>query len=201
MNTIKPNIANIAERTRYNKTNINYNDSKQQISFKSGPLSLLSSADKKILNVFSQHYGKIGERLLLKSDKLINTAEIFKKSSRFASDKGALYIRDKKIGQSLIENVIFPFINLPLYAASWIVKKMQSIPIEPVKNWAAKVYKKPILRFPRKLNELDARTDQLKGIFEKTKDVIEKFAKEKGVSSEYLLDQLNKTDDTPAAKK
>ncbi len=201
MNTITPNLGSIRKNNYYKERTAPILSSSKQISFKANPKSLLELADKKVLNVFSQHYGKIGERLLTKADKLINTSEIFKKSSRFVTDKGALSIRDKNIFQSLAENIIFPFVNLPLYAASWVIKKLQKVPVGSVKNWAEKVYKKPILRFPRKLNELDARTDQLKGIFDKTKEVVAKFAKEKGVSTEFLLEQLNKTDDTPAAKK
>ncbi len=200
MNIITPNIGSIKRRERFKESN-KVPHSPKQISFKADPKSLVSLVDKNVMNVFSQHYGKIGERLLLKADKLVNTSEIFKKSSRFVTDKGALSIRDKSIVQSVIENVIFPFVNLPLYATSWIFKKLQSLPIKSVQNWAAKVYKNPVLRYPRKLNELDARTDQIKGILEKTKEVVTKFAKERNVTPEYLFEQLNKADDTPEAKK
>ncbi len=163
-----------------------------------GIKTLFTEADKKVLNVFSQHYGNVGARLGQKVAKLTTSSELLNKSARFTLEEGVKSIKDKNIAQSVLENVLFPFINIPLYSASWILKKAQSIP--SLKEGARKLYNKPIFRIPRKFNELDAKTNMIKGIFDKTKDTISKFAKEKGVSYEYLLNQLNKTDDTPEAK-
>ncbi len=148
--------------------------------------------------MFSQHYGNVGERLGQKVGKLVTSSEILNKSSRFSLEKGALSIHEKKFGQALIENVIFPFVNLPLYAASWALKKAQSIPA--LAAGAKKLYNKPLLRIPRKMNELDSKTDMIKGIFDKTQETVKNFAKEKGVPPEYLIEQINKTDDNPKAK-
>ena len=148
--------------------------------------------------MFSQHYGNIGERLGQKVGKLVTSSEILKKSSRFALEEGALSIREKGLFKALVENIFFPVINLPLYTVSWVLKKAQNIPA--LKEGASSLYKKPLLRIPRKLNELDEKTDIIKGIFDKTKDTVAKFAKEKGVTTEYLFQQLNKTDDNPQAQ-
>ncbi len=197
MNTIIPGqINNLSKKQNTGKTFYKHPPCKP-VSFK-GPATLITEADRKILNVFSQHYGNIGERLGQKIGKLVTSSEILKKSSRFSLEQGALSIREKKVGQALVENVLFPFVNLPLYAVSWVLKKVQSVPA--LKEGARRIYNKPILRIPRKLNELDAKTDSLKGIFDKTQDVVAKFAKEKGISTEYLLQQLNKTDDNPQAQ-
>ncbi len=195
MNTITTGKINLSKNQ--NTGTLQKHSSRKSVSFK-GPATLITEADRKILNVFSQHYGNIGERLGQKVGKLVTSSEILKKSSRFSLEQGALSIREKKVGQTLIENVLFPFVNLPLYAVSWVLKKAQSIPA--LKEGARRIYNKPVLRIPRKLNELDAKTDSLKGIFDKTKEVVAKFAKEKGVSTEYLLKQLNKTDDNPKAQ-
>lgn len=200
MNTINPRIImqQDKDRQRNRKQLSQTSHPNSNISFKGAPATLITEADKQILNVFSQHYGNIGERLGQKVGKLVTSSDILKKSSRFSMEKGALSIKEKGIGQAIIENIVFPFVNLPLYAASWVLKKAQSVPA--LKEGAEKLYRKPLLRIPRKLNELDAKTDMLKGIFDKTQDTVAKFAKEKGVSKEYLLQQLNQVDDNPQAK-
>lgn len=201
MNIITPQYAKFSKNNNYkNPVNkVAQNNTNKSVSFKGAPVSLVTEADKKLLNVFSQHYGDIGERLGEKVGKLVTSSEILKKSSRFSLEKGAFSIQEKNIGRAIAESVIFPFVNLPLYGANWVVKKAQSIP--GLEKGAKALYNKSLLRIPRKLNELDSKTDIIKGIFDKTQDVVGKFAKEKGVTPEYLIEQLNKADDTPQAKK
>lgn len=200
MNIITPRMINLPnkERLRNNKTLSAGQPPCKNVSFKGSPATLITEADRQILNVFSQHYGNVGERLGAKVGKLVTSSDILKKSSRFSMEKGALSIREKGMGQALLENVLFPFVNLPLYAASWVLKRAQSVPAW--KDGARNIYNKAIFRIPRKLNELDQKTDMLKGIFDKTQDTVAKFAKEKGVTPEYLIQQLNNADDTPQAK-
>ena len=182
MNTITPRLGNISQKyeQKINKKKTlspNYQSSNSNISFKGGPATLISAADKEIMNVFSQHYGNIGERLGQKVGKLVTSSEILKRSSRFSLEQGARSIREKKVPQALLENVLFPFVNLPLHAVSWVLKKAQDIP--SLKDNARKLYNKPLLRIPRKLNELDSKTDMLKGIFEKTEDVVKNLQKKR----------------------
>ncbi len=198
MNTITPKMVNIPNKVIKDTKCSQTPPPNRSLSFKGAPATLITEADRKILNVFTQHYGNIGERIGQKLGKLVTSSEILKKSSRFTLEEGALSIHEKGIARALLENVLFPFVNLPLYGASWILKKVQAIP--SLKEGAKALYNKPLLRIPRKLNELDAKTDMLKGIFDKTKEIVAKFAKEKGVSTEYLFEQLNKVDDTPEAK-
>ncbi len=204
MNTVKPGANNITQRMKknniYQQSPYPSSPSKHtSLSFKGGnPATLITEADRKILNVFSQHYGNVGERLGQKVGKLVTSSDILKKSSRFSLEEGALSIREKTNGRALLENVIFPFVNLPLYAGSWVLKKAQSIPA--LKNGAKNLYNKPVLRIPRKLNELDSKTDMLKGIFDKTQNTVKSFAEKKGVTPEYLIEQINKTDDNPKAQ-
>ena len=202
MNTITPKMVTITNKDNIKRTKSyikNYPPSNNVVSFKASPVTLITEADRQILNVFSQHYGNIGERLGQKVGKLVTSSEILKKSSRFKLEEGALSIREKGLFKALVEHIIFPIINLPLYGLSWLVKKAENISF--LKKGAEKLYRKPLLRIPRKLNELDEKTDMLKGIFDKTKDTVTKFAKEKGVTPEYLFQQLNKTDDNPQAQK
>ena len=204
MNIITPKSGNIStkykQRINTKRTlSPNYPSNQSNISFKGGPATLISAADKEIMNVFSQHYGNIGERLGQKVGKLVTSSEILKRSSRFSLEQGARSIREKKIPQALIENVLFPFVNLPLYAVSWVLKRAQNIP--SLKDGARRLYNKPLLRIPRKLNELDSKTDMLKGIFDKTQDVVKKFAKDKGIDADDLLKILNNADDNSALKK
>jgi len=206
MNIITPKISsNQIQRERIRKNNTRSLKGNLQpsypLSFKGGsPAALMGHADKQILNVFSQHYGNIGNRLVTKVDKLVTSSDILKKSSRFASKQGALSIGEKKVGRALLENIIFPFVNLPLYAVSWVLKKVQSVP--SLKTGARKIYNKPLLRIPRKLNELDAKTDMLKGIFDKTQDTVKKFAEQKKLDPKVLMEKLNDTTqaNTPIVK-
>lgn len=203
MNTITPQFGNISPRQKQrlrdkNTLSVNHPPHQTPVSFKGGPATLISAADKQVMNVFSQHYGNIGERLGQKVGKLVTSSEVLKKSSRFSLEQGARSIREKKVPRALLENVLFPFVNLPLYAASWVLKKAQNIPA--LKDGARKLYNKPLLRIPRKLNELDSKTDMLKGMFDKTQDVVKKFAKEKGIDADDLLKVLNNADDNSTLK-
>lgn len=201
MNTISPKLATTQGKMikRSNKNLTIGQSSLHNISFKGVPPSLITDADRQILNVFSQHYGNVGERLGKKVGKLVTSSDKLNKMARFSLDKGITSIREKSVGRALAENIIFPFVNLPLYAVSWVLKKAQTVPA--LKEGARSIYNKGILRIPRKLNELDQKTDMLKGMFDKTQDTIAKFAKEKGLSTEYLIQQLNQVDDTPEARR
>ena len=84
MNTIKPIIGNSQERKVVKRLQSNKKGS--NVSFKAvnpakivNPKSLLSAADKNVLNVFSQHYGKAGTFLIDKTDDLIKESKILEK--------------------------------------------------------------------------------------------------------------------------
>ena len=199
MNTITPKQINISRRQQ-NSTNVH---PRKEVSFKGAPVSVIKHADD-LMEVFSQHYGNIGHRIGKKVEKLVtaeDTSEILKKSSRFIQENGTLQIQDKGIARSLGENLVFPFVNLPLYGASWAIKQVQKIAPDGAKEGLEKLYKKPLLRVPRKLNELDAKTNQLKGIFEKTDDIVKKFAEKKDMKLEDVLALLTKKDITDEAEK
>ena len=199
MNTITPKQINISRRQQ-NSTNVH---PRKDVSFKGAPVSVIKHADD-LMEVFSQHYGNIGHRIGKKVEKLVtaeDTSEILKKSSRFVKENGTLQIQDKGVLRSVGENLIFPFVNLPLYGASWGIKQAQKIAPDAAKEGLEKIYKKPLLRVPRKLNELDSKTNQLKGIFEKTDDIVKKFAKKKEMEFEDVLALLTKKDITDEAEK
>lgn len=189
-NTI-PYQGNIPPSKKLKQTNILKQQSPCNPSFKGAERTIIKSAtDKAIMGVFSQHYGNIGDRVGEKIYKLTEESDIIRKSSRYSyNEEGALSITDKKVGRSLLENIVFPFVTLPLYGASAILKKAQKIPF--LQDGAKELYNKPLLRIPRKLNEVDSKTDMLKGMFEKTKQTVDKFAKEKGIEQEELLRVLN----------
>ena len=203
MNTIKPKVVNITERKRIQNStnpNINHHQSKS-VSFKAGinpqkVVDLMSDADKEVLKLFSKHYKDVADRLITKSDTLITQGNtLIKRSARFAQDDAKnLIVKDKSIPKSLLENVLFPFITLPLYAASWVVNKAKSIPVLSKK--AGEWYKKSILRTPRKINELNEKSNQIKGVFEKTRKTVADFIKEKEAGVKIEPDVLRaKTDD------
>lgn len=203
MNIITPKPGNITERSRIRKITNPPNNYKgmQNVSFRAAnPKALLTTADEHILKVFSQHYGKAGSFLIDKTDDLIKESKVLEKSSRFFQQNGHLAVKDKNIPTSLLENIIFPFITLPLYAANWIIKKAQSIP--GLKNGAEKLYNKALFRIPRKLNNLNESTNQIKGILGKTQSTVESFIKEKGLkmSPQELMEKLSNADDSPIVK-
>ena len=203
MNTITPNMGNITERKRIRRVSnptASY-PAEKQVSFKAvNPKALMSVADDHIMKVFSQHYGKAGSFLVDKTDDLIRESKVLEKSSRFLVENGKLAVKDKSVPRSILENVIFPFVTLPLYGANWVIKKAQAVPF--LKKGAEKLYDKPIFRNPRKLNHLNESTNQLKGILGKTHSTVEGFIKEKGLkmSTDELIERLSKADDSPIVK-
>ncbi len=185
MTTTIPDKSNIS-LTKLSQNGILQQKSSYRPSFK----GVFKGPNEQIMKVFANHYGSIGERMGEKLHKLTreNEPDILRKSSRFTIENGALSIssiKDKKVGRSLVENIVFPFITLPLYGASALLKQAQKIPF--LKNTAESLYKKPIFRIPRKLNEMDSKTDMLKGMFEKTQQTIKNFAKEKNMEEAELL--------------
>lgn len=198
MNRIGPVSDNVSlnKKIRKNINPVTPLSPQNSPSFKGGVESLITEADKKVFDVFSQHYGDVGDRVGRKLAKLANSSKVLEQGARFSLDKGVTSIKEKQIGQSVLENIVFPFVNIPLYFASWVMKKAQSNP--NLKEGARKIYNEPILRIPRKLNELDQKTDIIKGMYNKTKDVVEKFAASKNIDSEELFKMLN--DKTQADK-
>lgn len=202
MNKIIPKLVNTSESQRIKKGGgITVSQPPNpNISFKSSPKAIMTIADDQVLKLFSQHYGNIGPRLVNKVDKLVNSSKILANNSRFATKNGQLTVIDKSIPKSIIENVVFPFTTLPRYGASWVLKKAQRIP--SLEQKARTIYNKPFFRTPRKLNELNDKSNQLKGIFEKTRMTVDAFIKEKGLkmTSEELIAKLNAADDSPIIK-
>ncbi len=188
MNTIQPNVGNIrilrSKRLPHRTT-----------SFKGRLPSIITEADKPITNIIKQHYGNIAERVGEKIGNLATDKSPLLRLSanaRFNMEKGISSIKPKKIPALLAENLLFPIISLPLYSVSWVLKKLISLTeskkiaslvknkgvLSKIKNSLNAVYKNPVLRVPRKINDLNERTDILKGMYDKTKDIITKFAKE-----------------------
>lgn len=176
--------------------------------------SLITAADKDVFDIFSKHYGEITNRMGEKVAKLATkdagnkfATSLLRKNARFDLNVGVSSIKDKSIPAGLLESMAFPFITLPLYGASWVLNKVKSIPtpqnasatvtkgINKVKTKASELYYKPLLRVPRKINELNDKTAILKGINEKTQLIIEDFAGKKGTTSKAVMDAvLDKTD-------
>ena len=204
MNTITPNLGSVAERKRIRRVSSPTlsNPAERQVSFKAvNPKALMSVADDQVLKVFSKNYGKAGTFLVDKADDLIKESKVLEKSSRFIQEKGNLAIKDKSVPRSLLENIIFPFVTLPLYGANWVIKKAQSVPF--LKKGAEKLYDKPIFRNPRKLNYLNESTNQLKGVLGKTRSTVESFIKEKGlknIGADDLIKQISDDVDSPLVK-
>ncbi len=145
MNTITHKSSYIAQKKELQTNRIQNTSPSSPVSFKGGPATIITEADKQVLNIFSQHYGNIPERLGNKLGKLVTSVPALKTSARFSLEQGVTSIKEKNIGRSLLENIIFPFVNLPLYTGSWITKQAQKVPIQSVKNNAEKLYKSKIL--------------------------------------------------------
>lgn len=214
MNIITPRYQNLSlnKNLKGQKQN-KLNKSADSVSFRGAPevvtkemKTLVTGADKALMDVFSKHYGDIGtsvgeklgklasETIAESGDKTLGIVEkagnkLLQKSSRFVMEQGTSSIKEKSFVRSLTESVIFPFVNLPLYGVNWVVGKAKSIP--GLKNGAEKLYKSPVLRVPRKLNEMDWKTDSLKGIMDKTKEAVGNFAKESGTSYDEVLQKLS----------
>ncbi|MBQ9246576.1 hypothetical protein IJ182_09950 [bacterium] len=189
---------NFKQFTNPNNRTRNYN---QTQSFKGDPTTLITQADEKVLNVFKQYYGNVAGRMGTKLATLItpnekksrllnDQAHILSKKARYRLEDGVSKISDKNILTSIKENLIFPFITLPSYFGSWVLEKAQKVPSLRVS--ATKLRNQTIFRVPRKINDMDAMTDSLKGIYDKTKQLATSFAEEKGLSPDNLLELLNK---------
>ena len=218
MNTIRPATGNIQEK-RMQKYKNHPLSQPPSPSFKSGAATIITQLDDPIFNIFAQNYGDIGARLGRKVGKLASqdagnklATNILQKSSRFSLEKGVSSIKEKTFVTSFLETLAFPFVTLPLYGASWVLDKVKSIPtpqnaskgvknaISSITKKAENLYRKPLLRVPRKLNELNDKTDILMGIKGKTEQIIKKFADEKGRTFDDVVKLLNSADDSPLAK-
>ncbi len=219
MNTITPRLE--VKSKRLKNTVPPHLHKNPNVSFKGNPdiitrqvKTLITEADKPLMDIFSTHYGDIGTRIGRKLGRLASETisensqqgigllekagnKLLQKSSRFSMEKGALSIKSKSIPRSLVENIIFPFVNLPLYGLNWVVSKAKSVPA--LKKGAEKVYRTPLLRVPRKLHELDWKTDSLKGIMERTKDTVTDFAKNHNLTYEEVMQKIaqKNPDDAP----
>ena len=222
MNTIRPASGNLQAK-RMQKTKQHPLSQPPSPSFKGGTAStvttLITQVDDPIFDIFAKHYGDIGARLGRKVGKLAThnaggkfATNVLQKSSRFSIEQGVSSIKEKSFVSSFLETLAFPFVTLPLYGASWVLNKVKSIPtpqnaskgvkdaISTVTKKADKLYRKPLLRVPRKINELNEKTDILMGIKGKTEEIVKKFAKEKGLSFDDAVKLLNSADDSPIAK-
>ncbi len=178
--------------------NISAKDKKQELknsvntklhsnpTFKGVPDTIISKADESIMNIFSQIYGKdIPSRMGKKIAKLSNE-KIIKSAAKLNLEQGITSINPKSKFLSFVENIIFPFITLPLDMISWVLKRT------PVfKKTADKIYRKPLLRTPRKINELGQKTSIIKGMYDKTELAVKNFAKEKNIDYDKLLKILS----------
>ena len=193
MTTTIPYKSNIPSGKKINQGSILHQQSSHKPSFK----GVFKGHDEQIMKVFADHYGNIGEKIGDKLYKLAseNEPDILRKSSRFTIDveNGALSvssIKDKKVGRSLAENIIFPFVTLPLKGINAILEEAKNVSF--LKSPAEKLYDNAIFRVLRGLEELDSNTDVLKGILDQTEKTISGFAEKKGVSAEQLIKILNK---------
>lgn len=186
MNTISPKITNRVNNQRAIKQS---NHTKTQSFKAAAPVSIITKDQQKIFNIFSKYYGGISTRIGNKLGKLASEKGILARNSRFILEQGVSSIKPKAFHKSFIENVTFPVANLPLYSANWVLQRAKTVPV--LKNGAENLYKKPFFRIPRKLHEMDAKTDIIKGMYDKTDDIIKKFAKQKGKSPEEIVNLLN----------
>ena len=63
----------------------------------------------------------------------------------------ALSIKDKSLPRALLENLIFPFFQLPLYAGSWVLNKVRAIPVNPN---AKGTFQKALVAIKKKAGDL-----------------------------------------------
>lgn len=194
MNTITPKMTGTQIKSKIAAGN-KIEKVPENISFKGAKggaaavKSLISTADRGIMDVFSQHYGSIGDKVGERLATLAQSSDIIGKSSRFSLEKGALSIKEKGMGRAVVESAVFPFVTLPLELGNAAIKQAKKVP--SLKSGAEKAAKNPLLKLQRHMSEVDTKTDILKGMYEKTKQTVEKFAKEKGVTSEELIARLN----------
>lgn len=193
-------MVNLAERKRVQRTSYSSYNPQNQVSFKGMPNTqtlhkFMSEADEQVIDLFSKHYGTVSDRLVEKIDKLIDPSEkVISATSRIIKNPktGNLQVKEKNIFKACIENLLFPFINIPLYSASWILAKIKDSnfsgkDIDKIKAKAANWYKEnPILRNPRKINELNEKSNQIQGVLDKTRELILDFIKKKGPDEAVL---------------
>lgn len=171
-------------------------------SFKSGALAkngkrvvetIVKEADEPIMKVFAKYYDEVGKRVGDKIGKIYSESDAAKKLARFDYSKGISTIREKKIHESLTENIVFPFKTLPMWTANWGLKKAQNV--DALRDKATTLYRSDFFRLPRKLHELDEKTDIIKGIYEKTDELVRKFAKDNKIAPEKLIEMINSSDE------
>ena len=182
-----------------NRSHAQGNNFQTQMSFKGSPETLITQADSKVLDVFKRYYGGISDRMGKKLATLVTPpkpgdkiqselqSKALKLASRYDLSKGVTSIKEKTLPRSLAENIIFPIVTLPSYFGSWVLKKVQSIPgngkiITAIRDKATSIRDSFIFRVPRKINDMDALTDSLKGMFDKTTQLLTDFATEKGLA-------------------
>ncbi len=144
-----------------------------------------------LADVFSQYYGQLADNIGAKLGKLANDkSKLLQKSSRIDLSQGALLIKDKKMGSSLAESVIFPFVQMPLYAINWVLKKLKGSHSQKIRNAAENLYTKALFRIPRKLNEMDGKTNAIQGIMGATQKAIGTAAVKLGMQKEDVLKNI-----------
>lgn len=193
-------MVNLAERKRVQRTSSPSYNPQNKVSFKGMPNTQLlhkfmSEADEQVVDLFSKHYGTVSDRLVEKIDKLIDPSEkgIAVTSRIIKNTKtGNLQVKDKNVFKACTENLLFPFINIPLYSASWVLAKIKDSNfsgenIDKIKAKAEDWYKKsPILRNPRKINELNEKSNQFQGVLDTTRELVLGFIKKKGPDEDLL---------------
>lgn len=144
----------------------------QNLSFKG--LSLLYRQVNKvpyksneILNIAKMHLGE-------SVDTLYNTIKKSPRAKRMVNinDKGEVTFHKKTVLNLIYDGIIYPIKILPgdlLNGAVNLLKK-----IKPLKNWAEKLYEKPILKNARQRSKIDAQVNSLRGVFEKVTEFKDK---------------------------
>ncbi len=182
MNIIQSPSILIKKKSMINTTKIPAygNKKNSSASFKGGPItSLITESDKQIINIFGRFYGGVADRLGSKLASLSQESNIFKKNSRFVLENGVQSIKEKPAWKLFMESIIFPFTTMPRNIISKVLKTIQTNPKiknETIKQKARELYKTPFLRIPRKLNDLDSKTNSLQGIYEKLTEAINVYA-------------------------
>lgn len=193
MNIITPKMGQIDVRKKTANNPAQKSNFSNQVSFKAGPKELMSIADEQVLKLFSKHYDNAGNYLINKADELIKESKVLEKTSRYLVENGKLAVKDKGFCRSFVESIFFPFAKLPFYGANWVVKKGKSVP--SISKAAETLYQKPILRNPRKINQLNDLMNQSKGVMDKTRSIVEDFLiKEKGrnIAPDKIAEETDK---------
>ena len=207
MNTITPQY-HIRKNVRGNNKALNRRVPSAEPSFKSFQAvvtkvgsdvadelpTIISKLDEPIMEVFSRYYGNVGKRVGKKIGKIYTGTKKAPKVARFVFENGITTIREKNFFEAFKENVFFPVTKLPKWTANWFIKKAQGV--DSLNETATKIYRSDFFRDSRKLHELDEKTDIIKGMYDKTQSLIEKFAADPDneVSKELLIDILTGKD-------